>query len=195
MSSSLLPGSTRKYLTLVQDQVARLSRRERLFLLGAGLLVAFLLLLYISGPLTTAFRRQSAELAKARMDAATLPGVARRYLEIRARRAGIENRYKQVEFRDGTVLSHLEKLIREKAEIPSKEFNIRQGEARDFGRDYQQTPFTVKFSTAKVPSLVEFLKELVEGPKPMVLSRLDITRRRGSNRLDVEIDASAIKHK
>ena len=195
MNSNSATTQVRDYFNTLRGRFAQLSQRERLLVLGAAVIGGILVLAYFAGPVTTAFRQQSAAITRARMDASTLPAVARRYLEIKARRAAIENRFKQVEFREGTVLSHLEQLIRDKAQIPAKEFNIRQGEARDFGKDYEQTPFTVKFSTTNLAALVEFLKELVEGSKPMILSRLDVTRRRGSNRLDVEMDASAIKHK
>ena len=195
MNSDLWKSVLLEQFEALRKRFLGLSARERLLVLAAPLIGILLLLFYMSGPVATAFRRQSAAISKARMDISTLPAVAKRYLEIKARRAAIESRFRQVEFREGTALSHLEQLIRDKAQIPAKEFNIRQGEARDFGRDYQQTPFTVKFSTSNLAALVEFLKELSEGAKPMILSRLDVTRRRGVNRLDVEMDASAIKHK
>ena len=171
--------------------LARLSWRER-SLLGAAVGVAFLLFAYNAAINTKAeFSALALKISQAEADAAQVKSSLERYMELKNKSDEIRRIYKSVEIEEGE-LSYLEKLIKEKAGIAP---NIVTPAERDFGSEYIQKPFVIKFSTTDFKGFVEFLKALVEGPKPFILSRLDLTRRRGADRLEVDMEASSLRHK
>ena len=169
-----------------------LSAREKAIVWVAVVIAAALLLGMLYDPIASAFDAQTKELQQAEAQARRLPEALREYSRLAELQSEIEARYKKIEFADG-VRSHLERLIIEKAGVAAG-FQIREQPAVDFGAEYRQEAYNVKLSTTNLPKLVEFLDELVNGQRPLMLTKLEIrkTARRGGE-LDVDLDVGAIR--
>ncbi|MBX7145178.1 MAG: hypothetical protein K1X79_12055 [Oligoflexia bacterium] len=168
-----------------------LSGREK-GLIVAGAAVMCLLGLYkVYEPVQLVFSEQVQEVQKAENDARSASALLERYAKLKARRDAIEREYKEVEFKEG-ALSHLENMVKNKAGVASG-FTIKDSPPVEFGGEYEQTLFSVKFTTTNLPGLVDFLKELSQGPKPMILGKVDIQRSRFADRLETDIDVSSIR--
>lgn len=168
-----------------------LSAREK-GLIVAGTFVLFLVGLYkVYEPVRDVFSQQIQDLQKVEGDARSASALLERYSKLKAKRDSIEREYKEVEFKEG-ALSHLENLVKNKAGV-SAGFTIKDSPPVEFGGEYEQTLFSVKFTTTSLPGLVDFLKELSQGPKPMILGKVDIQRSRFADRLETDIDVSSIR--
>ena len=183
---------TDKYLAPLRKQLRGLSFREQSILaLGAAGLI-FFLLSQVYGLVDTALTSQSEIRASLKRDSANAPILIERYLKLKQRHENIESRYKEVNIDEG-ALSYIENLIKTKAGIGNDPFTIKENEPRAFGGNYQQVLYPIKFNTTNLPGLVEFLREITLGKRPLVLSRLSLTRRKGANRLEVDMDVSSIR--
>lgn len=172
----------------------KMSTREWGLISVAGAAIVIVLALEAYGQIAAYFNEQALRLNQVEARLGETTNSLQKYLDLKARRDAIESRYREVAVQDDAV-SHLENLIKTKAGIQQGLFTIRDSPANPFGGNYEQLPFSVKFNTTNLQALVDFLREVTEGPKPLVLSRLDLNRRRGSDRLDVEISLSSIRRK
>jgi hypothetical protein len=172
-------------------QFTALSRREQLLISSAAAVAVFVGVYSVLEPISEAFDHQAVELVEAQGRTKSVSGTLERYLKLKAKREAIEGRYRKVEFEDG-ALSHLENLIRTKALVASG-FTIKDSPSRPFGGNYEQVPLTVRFSTANFEALIDFLNEVVHGPRPLILGRLSLQRSRMGDRLDVELDVSNLR--
>ncbi|MBX7137274.1 MAG: hypothetical protein K1X83_04750 [Oligoflexia bacterium] len=185
------PRNLTEAIKQAKDYLAAMSGREKL-LIGVGLIVLLgLALVQIYGSISAGFSSQSVEITRLERDLNDLSTLLDRYTKVKSRRDAIENQYKSVEINEG-VYSHLENLIKKFALVDSG-FTISENPQLKFGGNYLQLPFVVKFTTTNLKALVDFLKQIVEGPKPLVISRLNLTRSRGRDSLDVELEVSSIK--
>ena len=137
------------------------------------------------------FAAQEIRLEKALSEMDLASAALFRFTTLKTRQRAIEEAYKQVEL-DGPALSYLEKLLKEKAGIASG-FTIRDKPSRQFGGGYEQTPYTIKFTTVDMNRLIDFLRELTEGPRPLLLASIDIKPKATKDSLDVELEVSSIK--
>ncbi len=178
----------------LKELTDKMSMREWILIALASLVIVCIALIEIYGAVASYFEDQSVRLTQLETRLGSTNSHLQKYLDLKARRDAIESRYREVEIQEG-ALSHLENLIKTKAGIAQGLFTIRDSPASPFGGNYEQLPFMVKFNTTNLQALVDFLREVTEGPKPLVLSRLDLNRRRGSDRLDVEVALSSIRRK
>jgi hypothetical protein len=175
----------------ISEQYARLDRREILLITAALFMVGLMILSQFYSWVDSKFEEQAAEIEQLENDAQTVSAMLQRYVRLRSRRDEIEASYKQVEIKEG-ALSLLESLIRTKANVPTG-FTIKDNPPRQFGGNYEQVPFSVKFPISNLPKLVEFLQEVLHGAKPMVVTRLDLRKQRNSDRMDVDMDVSSFR--
>lgn len=168
-----------------------LSRREQALICG-GIATLFLMGIYsVYEPVREAFDRQELALVEAEGRSKGVSGTLERYMKLKARRDAIEGRYRMIEFEEG-ALSYLETMIRTKAMVTSG-FTIKDGPPRPFGKNHEQVPFSVRFSTANLETLIGFLQELVHGPRPLILGRLSLQKSRIGDRFDVDLDVSNLR--
>lgn len=179
------------YISKGKELYNSFSPRER-SLMAAGLAVFVLIVvLAITRPIATLFSEQALELMQAQQNVRDMAASINRYEKLLQRRAEVERAFQSVEIKEGTT-SHLEGLIRNTAGIDQGGFNIKAQSPKPFGKEYQQTFYSVNFSTTDYGRLIDFLKELVDGPKPLVLKRLDIKRSRSGDKLDVDLEVGSI---
>lgn len=182
-----------RYRAAFRAWYGKLSKRER-HLLSAPLIVVALLLVYVIlyRPVASAFAAQRSELAEADLEIKRISALLDKYTRLRAKRQEIENQYREIEIKEGG-LTLLENLIRTKLDAAPGSFTIKERDnpSREFGGNYEQQPFNVRFNTTDLGKLVYFLQEMVHGPKPLILRKIDI-RRRGE-RLEVDLDVSSIR--
>ena len=179
------------YLVKARDAYRGLSPREQKLLLGAVAVVVIFMVFSFIQPIQNMFLDQSLELSKAEQEVHNIAVEINRYQRLKLRRSQVEQEFKSVEIKEG-ALSHLESLVKDKAGIAQGAFTIKDQPPKPFGAGYQQTFFSVNFSTTDYPRLIDFLKELVDGPKPLVVKRLDLKRTRGGDKLEIDLEISSI---
>jgi hypothetical protein len=168
-----------------------LSGREQKLLLGGIAVMIIIGVLVVMQPISSLFNEQALELSKVEQEARNIGSELARYQRLVNRRKEVEQEFKSVDLKDG-ALSHLEGLIRDKAGILQGAFTIKDQPPKSFGNGYQQTFFTVNFSSTDYPKLIDFLQELVDGAQPLVLKRLDVKRNRSGDKMDVDLEISSI---
>jgi hypothetical protein len=168
------------------------SREKMLVFSGIGILL-FIGVYQVADLVSEAFAVQRLALENADAELSSLPPLLINYTRLKTRRDEIEGKYKAIEIQEG-ALSLLEKLVKEKAQAAPGTFTINE-RTQAFGTQYQQRTFTIKFRITQVQNLVDFLKEVVSGSRPLLLTRVDVTKSFAGDRLDVEVDISSIEKK
>ena len=178
---------------LLREQIRRLSWREKMLVAGALIFLAAAAGYLVYEPVQEAFASQSKRLQEVSQEMENVAIALGRYMKLKARQSGIEQMYKEVEITEG-VRSLLSSIVESKAGIPAGQYEINEREPRAFGVDYEQTPFRVRFIITDYQRLVNFLGEIVNGAKPLILISLDIRKRPTSDgSLEVELEVSSIR--
>ena len=168
-----------------------LTQREKIIIIVAVCAAVFMGLYQIYEPIRESFKAQTAKLVTLDENMRGVGVSIERYMKLKARRDKIEAEYKGIEFKEG-ALSHLETMLRSKSGITNG-FQIKDNQPKEFAGNYEQTPFNIKFTTVSLDSLIDFLKELTHGPRPLIVSKIDLQKSKFADRLEVDIDASSIK--
>jgi len=170
-----------------------MSSREK-SLIAAGVVIILGFVIYaVYEPIQKAFSAQGARFEETIHTMDNVSIALARYAKLRARRQTIEDLYKEVEISEG-VRSLLANIVESKAGIPAGQYDIDGRDAREFGTGYEQTPFRLRFIITDYKRLVSFLNEIVNGPKPLILTGLDIKKRQTADgSLEVELDVSSIR--
>lgn len=177
--------------TWATGEYAKLSRRERLILAGLGGVVVFMASWGIYEPTRDLFADQRLRLEKTVEAVQTSSSSLERYVKLKARRDLIEREYRGVEIKEG-VYAHLENLIRTKLGLSSG-FTIKDSPPKGMGGNFEQITYSMKFTTPTLQPIVDLLKEVVHGQRPLLLSSLDIVKRPRGDTLDVSIDVVSIR--
>lgn len=169
---------------------AKLSGREK-GLIGAAILVIALIVFYLTvGKVYAVFLEQKLAMADIESDVTGLKYRLESYINLKQRREGIEDQYKAITFPEGER-TYLVNLI--KSKVGADPQSLEKRDEEKFGGNYMQLPFGIKFNTTNLPGLIDFLKELVEGAKPFIISRLELNRRKGFDFVEVDLVASTIR--
>ncbi|MCB0317170.1 MAG: hypothetical protein KDD56_00330 [Bdellovibrionales bacterium] len=175
----------------LSQQYAKLSAQERSLIIVALILVSLFILAPIYDEIESIFTKQTQKLKTVQANVKLTPKKIAEYLSLKKRRDEVKERYKKVELKQG-VRSHIESLISKHigndASPTIQNLNLKQ-----IGQGYVQEPFKVNFNASDLKSLSKFLKDLVEGSQPLVLSRLVIRSSRSGERLEVSLDTSSIR--
>ena len=137
------------------------------------------------------FAAQQERLSEAQKDADRAAQLLQSYLKLSAHKQQLEKQFEQVENREGG-LGYLENLVRNEAGV-TEGFAIKDSPVKAFGGNYEQAPFNISFSITSLEKLVAFLKALVHGSQPFILSKLDIQKSRRAERLEVDLEVSSIR--
>lgn len=181
-------------LSKIKDVYRGLSAREKFMAL-----VAVLVLLSLGGyslvePVGVLMQKSSQELKKARDSLGLLPTQIEKYFILNSRQKEIEKRYQKVSFPDGEVLSYLEGVIKEQGGVEKNtDYKINEQPQREFGGQYIQEAFRIELYLLSEESLAKILSELVRGPRPMVLSRLNVKSTPNKSRLIVNLEVSSFR--
>ena len=181
-----------KFKTQSLERIDRLSNRERLVVSVAILVVGLIVIYQFYQPIRVAFLEQNQRLELAEADIQKTGQLIDQYRKLKSKRDGIEERYKKVEIKEGE-LSYLEGVVKRKAGVEPGNYTIKDGAVREFGGSYEQAPFLIKFTTTSLSNLVDFLSEVVHGLHPLLLSKIDISKSRAMDRLDIEVEVNSIR--
>lgn len=166
------------------------SVREKFLAIGGVVVLILIGLDTLATPLLEKSKAQQLLLKKATDNLAILPNQLEKFQALYLRQQKIEKEFQQVSFKGG-VLSHLEELIRTKAMVDSPtNYKINPLPEKPFSTDYRQEPFRVEIFTTSEADLKVFLNELVNGKRPLVLTRIDIKKAPNQSRLIVQLDIS-----
>ena len=187
--------ATKNYIQIAGDYLKNISAREKVAIAAVILVVCVIGLLSAYDYVNSLFSAQKNEFAKIKGEISEATQLLKSYSDLEARRASIEAQYKKVEMHE-RPLSYLEKIAEEKAGISSNELKIDPRKVSEFGGGYEKAPFSLSFKTNDLEKLVAFLDELVNGPKPFLVSKLELRNMRVRNqRLDVDINVTSIRKK
>lgn len=175
-----------------EEWFRKLTAREILLIVGALVIGLVMGIVVIVEEVRATFADQQRRLALLQEAINNIPARLETHARLKARRQAIEQQFRMVEMREG-ALSYLENLIKTKAGVPSGAFTIKDFPSRSFGKDFEQTPYSVKFTTSNLSTLIEFLRELVHGEQPFLVSKLDLRMARNNEALEVELEVSSIR--
>lgn len=175
----------------VVSAYVKLSSREKIGVWVAALVVVYFAFDMIYAPLAASFDKQVFELQKVDQDLKTVTIQLARYRDLKQRFSVIEEQFKKAPPAEG-VLSYIDSLLSSKAQLRSGQYSIQPNARRPLGEQFEQLPFTIKFDITDLAALVTFLKELIHGDKPLLVTRLDINKSRRLDKLSVLIDVSSI---
>ncbi len=187
-----LSEALRPHIKHGKEYYAKLSGRERVLVLFGALALSISALYLVYSPIEEAFVIQSQALNDVSLKLQNVSAALARHQKLRARREEVEREFREVEIAEG-ALSYLEELVKTKAGVLNPQISPR--DIREFGSDYEQAPFLIRFPIVDLARLVQFLETLVNGPKPFILASLDIKRRPAGDSLDVELEVSSIRRK
>jgi hypothetical protein len=191
-TATQLNSKYQNILNNVSRYLGAMQTRERLLALAA--ISALIVIATVEGLSIVSDKLDSQErrLQQVLNDVDLVSAGLFRHKNLKSRLNAIEDSYKEVQF-DATE-AYFERLIKQKAGIVnSKDFSIRSRPSKDFGGGFKQTSFFIKFTISDPKRLIEFLKELAQGPKPVIISKIDIKPRKAKDALDVEIEIASIK--
>jgi|GEM_PF-2862398 len=202
VNQSVMGGAVRQQLQQLEkrlrpsilkasEAITRLSPREIglfVFALSAASIIAVWM---ATEAVLATFNEQASRIIALEESLDLLPARIETFARNKSKRDAIEEQYKGIEIKEG-ARSYLESLIRERAGVPTG-FTIKDTAGGSFGKDYEQTIYTIKFSTSNLQSLVDFLRELSFGKNPLIVGRLKVDMSARNDNLQVEVDVSSIK--
>jgi hypothetical protein len=142
-------------------------------------------------PVSTAFARQSQELADITLTYTAAPDILARYSKLMSRRKDLEKFYSGVDV-SSDPLSYLERLLRDTAKA-SGTYNVTPREGTQLGGKYAHKLFMVNFQSASLENVASFLKELTTGPQPMLISQINLDKRATTSMLNVQLEVSGFE--
>jgi hypothetical protein len=181
-----------KLLAQLREGSKKLSRREKILVLLGGLFVLVSAGNIVYEPVREAFIAQETRYDETAQQLQYVAAALSRYQKLQVRRDEIEKDFREVEIEEG-ALSYLEDLVKTKAGVVNPQISPR--DIREFGSEYEQAPFLIRFPIVDLSRLVQFLEELVQGKKPFILASLDIKRRPAGDSLDIELEVSSLRRK
>jgi hypothetical protein len=175
----------------LNDEIRKLSLREKLLCFAAFIAVASFVVSWSVENVRQRFEVQSLEIESSQRAVQEVAKGLVLYAQLSEKKRAIEERYKQIEIAEG-VRSHIEELLKTRGGITSG-YTIREQPTTSFGGNYELAPYSIRFSSTSVSNVITFLGELVHGPKPLILTDLEIKRTRIGDRLDININVNTIR--
>ncbi|RMD87139.1 MAG: hypothetical protein D6808_01965 [Candidatus Dadabacteria bacterium] len=180
-----------KSLNSIADYYSSLTQREKIFVgVGVATLIAIALIYAISS-VQEVFRKTHSEIERLTKNYATVQILADRYARLEAKLRNLEKEFRR-KGRSGGVRSYLEKALRTVAGLSPGEYSIKPGAIRNLGKNYKQAPFTIRFNSTSLKKVVAFLKDIVQSDSSLLITKLDITKGRRSERLTIIVDVTSV---
>jgi len=169
----------------------RLSLRERVLIVLSGVIGLGITGATILEPIQEAFLDQELRLAQAEQNVGRTADLVEKYLKLKSRRDAIEREYQGVEIKEGAV-AYLERLLGRRFESNPRP-EIKDLPSQKIGTRFEQNSYTIRAQSRSLDTLVQFLKDLVHGEHPLLLTRLKVARSRRGDRLEFQMDVSTIR--
>ena len=177
----------------LKEQYIKLSQREKIIISIAVLFIGVMLAYSeIVLPVRAAFSSQAQRLRDLEQSIEVAPDMLARYQKLVQRKTEIEQFYENVDAKE-SPLSHLESLLLNKAQVPAGSYTVNSRPQPDFAEKYKHTAFIVKFDTSNLGTLMAFLRELVKGSQPMLLSQINIEKKLTSDSLSIQLEVSSFE--
>lgn len=192
-SLATLKDRSRPLIERASNSLRNLSTREQLMLFGVIALGCIVSIMWVHGAITGAFTAQRARLTQAENSARLVSATAQLHLRLRARRDLVESRVRRVELPEG-AFSFLEGLVK-RSFGENAQFKIDDQPPKPFGPNFEQTFFTVTSSSPQLESMVTFLRELLYGERPVIVSRVEVSKNDARGVFDIEVDVSAFRRR
>jgi hypothetical protein len=181
--------STQKALAAFQ----KLSVRERgLIVGGLATLIGMGIYSFVITPVQEAFSRQARIRSELEKSIEAVPDMIGRYAKLVKRRQEIESFYEKLGLQK-PPLTHLEDLLRSTAKIAPGSYTVTTRNQPDFAGKYKHLSYAVRFDTTSLENATNFLRELVKGEQPMLLSQLTIERKLSSDSISVQVEVSSFE--
>lgn len=185
-------GQIETALSKIQGWYTSLSAREKGLV---ALLIASTLVIggySLADGVFSALATRKAELNAVHDDSLRLGRYLRQYRTLLAKKDAIEKQFAGVQ---GALpaRSYIEQVAHKKADIQST-IDIKPLSTVPFGEHFSRSVFRVSFISSDLEQLTTFLREIDDGPQPLLVTRLDI-RKHAARQLKVDIEISSIEPK
>jgi Type II secretion system (T2SS), protein M len=171
----------------------KLSGRERWLIVGGVItLVGMGIYTFLVTPVQEAFTRQARARAELEKSLEVVPDMIGRYAKLVRHRQEIESFYEKLGLQK-PPLTHLEDLLRSTAKIAPGSYTVTTRNQPDFAGKYKHLSYAVRFDTTSLENATSFLRELVKGDQPMLLSQLTIERKLSSDSISVQVEVSSFE--
>ena len=175
----------------VLEQLAKMTEREKLLLVGMVAVGLFLLTISITSSIADTFSLQRRKIEALEKNFTSATFVLDRYENLRNKLTEMQKTFKN-EGPPGGMRSYLEDSITKKAGVVAPNFTIKAGLPVTVGENYTKFPYTVTFSTISIGKIVEFLEEITNNDSNLLLTKLEITKGRMGEKLNVVVDVSNV---
>lgn len=170
-----------------------MSTREKTIVAALALVVGLSVTYSIAERILVGLGEQDRRVEMVAKELELLPRQLEVFKGLQARKDSVEKLYEKVQFKEG-VVAHLENLIKNTAKVTTEgDYNISSKATAEIGGRFERTSLTVTLFTNQMANLVEFLKLLAEGERPLVVDKLAVVRqkRRGVDQLGVDLSVSS----
>ena len=176
------------------ESYAKFSPREKGLVLLGFVVVCSILAMFSYDTISGAFANQLQEIAKAEHDMAEASKLLEDFVRLQGKKASLESKFEafeNAEAKQGTA-SYLEAIAESKAKVAKSAFSVSPQAPRPFGNGFEIVAYPSRFATSSLPDLLEFLREIAHGPRPLIFSSLKIQKNR-NNTLTVDLGISSIR--
>jgi hypothetical protein len=175
----------------VIDQIAHMTDREKLLFIGMIMFGLSLLTMSITSSLAETFSLQRRRIQALEKNFSSAAFVLDRYENLKNKLTEMQKTFKN-EGPPGGMRSYLEEAITKKAGVTAPNFTIKAAPSVAVGENYSKFPYTVTFSTVSIGKIVEFLEEITNNESNLLLTKLEITKGRMGEKLNVVVDVSNV---
>lgn len=168
-----------------------LSQREQLMVYVGFVVGIIVAIAIVVEPINKLINQKQTEATNLERDSKTIAFLLERYRILLDKRRELEDRFKEVELGEAPR-SYLQKIIADKVNITGLP-SINNLPVIEFGGGYELVPFSVQFKTTNLEGLVDFLVEVVQGKRPLILSKIEIRKNPIARDLDVAVEVNTIQ--
>lgn len=188
-------NSIHSILALVKKKTSeyfnKLSGQEKGLILLLVVLCIFIIGHNIYDNINSIFQEKEKEYIEIEKWRNALPYRIISYLQLNAKKSALENEYNSMQG-SNDVRADLEDTLKKQNGVQSN-FSIKALSSEKFADIYEQTPYNVVFSISDYQGLINILKELQEGDKPLIIKTIDITKSQGGRFLSVKLDLIGLR--
>lgn len=171
--------------------INRLTGQEKGLILFLLLLCLFLIGHGLWTDIDSFFNEKNKQFKEIESWRNALPYRITSYLQLSAKKSVLENEYNSLQA-SLDVRADLEDILKKQKGVQNN-FSIKALASEKFADIYEQTSYNVVFSISDYQGLINILKELQEGDKPLIIKAIDIGKSQGGRFLSVKLDLIGLR--
>jgi hypothetical protein len=182
----------RTYLSQVILWFRRLSTRERI--LVTILASAFLMLIpvYIGTSIRDVTKSSETKVVRARADFETLQSSIDRYKQLRSKRDELTTKYLSSSVTYEKLTSYLDKVVKRELSDATYELKPSKDDVK-ISDNFLAKKYSLKIKEALFAELPSLLKSLEDGPPPLFIQRMDISKSPSLGKISIQLEVVTIE--